>query len=651
MADPQQFSRTATNPKTGEQVGWDGKAWVPIPKKAAPAQSQTGTEQSPGLLGELSGSLRNEADRRQLGELKRAAKGDGSPTRAALKAFAPNADATAIDMYRGMASGTNAAIGAVGALFPPARAAIGAGFAVHGLATGASQVPKAIAQVPKAIAPNTFGQPTMSPEGAEKALTAGAEVAGGAAAVGEGAPHLKKAVTASPAKLTAKSTHLMEQATTAGVGANFGEHVTRTIERGHLPAIEKASKPRTMKDAARATQKYANEFEERVVKDAIKRHPDGRISGSDVADAIRKLENSEMQHLSPEQLRYVEKEAQRYEGKDIPLQEVFDHLKKLNPRLRKMGKASPQSESARAQTDALYESRKVAAKMLRTALYDRLEQMGEKGMSEHQKDYGSLSNVAETLNRNIPRAQRTGKGPSFMESVFQRHGFVTGMAGMMGLYGGFESNSPVMGAALGAAIPTAQWAMERRAAPNARIGRAFKAAGKTGFEPPEVQQPKPPAGLLPSGPQMMPPSSFTGRPSEPPPVDPRTRAERKGLLLPERTSIDVGPAPDASRVDVVPAQKGKPVRTPKGQPGAGQMKTTYTSEAKSQAKPERTWSPELKQAMEKDPTGPEAMQAHRMAYEDAKSEWIRNNPGQEPDIRALSQIMRRAEQLRRNNLK
>lgn len=35
---PQQYTQTATNPKTGEKVGWNGTAWVPIPK----AQTSSG---------------------------------------------------------------------------------------------------------------------------------------------------------------------------------------------------------------------------------------------------------------------------------------------------------------------------------------------------------------------------------------------------------------------------------------------------------------------------------------------------------------------------------------------------------------------------------------------------------------------------------
>lgn len=37
MPEQTQFTQTATNPKTGERVGWNGKQWVPIPKAIAAA--------------------------------------------------------------------------------------------------------------------------------------------------------------------------------------------------------------------------------------------------------------------------------------------------------------------------------------------------------------------------------------------------------------------------------------------------------------------------------------------------------------------------------------------------------------------------------------------------------------------------------------
>jgi hypothetical protein len=263
---------------------------------------------------------------------------------------------------------------------------------------------------------------------------------------------------------TEAATQGIKQTASAHVGPEFGERLTRTIQRGHLPEIERQYHPKTVRAAANATLEYANKLQSDVIGPAIKRHPTETISGDAVAKAVQDVFTPEMQKFYPEALNKIGREVGRYAGKPITLPEAHYLLEKLNAINRSLAKAAPESAAAAQRIDAAKKANMVAADAIREQLYPKLEQLGEPGIADLQKDYGALRTVGEALRSNIARAERIGTGPSLAKSAFQRHPWLT----LVSLGGGYGLHTPAF-----AAIPVMEWMMERRATPNATIGRSF----------------------------------------------------------------------------------------------------------------------------------------------------------------------------------
>lgn len=437
------------------------------------------------LLEDFEGWTQNEAKARQMAELKDAAKGDPHPVRAGARSLAPNILNSASKMYRGMVSSPKNWALTAAQMHPVTRAIAGAYMVGEGASSGGLKTPQALDQV-RRIA--TGGQPTMSPEAAESALSSGAEMAGGAAAVKSGAPGTvnaaKGALGKTPEAHAAKSADLMDKVGSSDF--NYGPKVDRAIKNGHLPEIERQYKPRTVRDAAVATKEYADNFEETHVKDSLKRHGNVKISGDDIAQAVSQSITPSVMKLAPEYAKAITREAQRYMGKDITLNEAFDYLKRMNAKTKALMKASPQSAKAAGVNSGVVEANFAASKALRGKLYGEMQNLGEP-IGEFQKDYGALSTVAETLYKNTAKADRVGKGKSLTQTVLEGHNpwYALLSAGAAG----YESGSPLVGAGAALAVPFAKWAFARRGTPNAVVSRAFEQAGKTGYQPPSPNQP------------------------------------------------------------------------------------------------------------------------------------------------------------------
>lgn len=143
-----------------------------------------------------------------------------------------------------------------------------------------------------------------------------------------------------------------------------------------------------------------------------------------------------------------------------------------------------------------------------------------------------------------------------------------------------------------------------------RTGVARAIAGVPKKIPRFLPQPAPPPtpikGLLPAAPIELPSRINPIEPySSAPGFEPTSRASRKGLLLPENASMErpikmgsnMEPIEDVGPISQ-PAAKGLPARTPKGQPGAGQMRRTYLNMSTVKRPPVMTWDSSLGQMVE-----------------------------------------------------
>lgn len=260
----------------------------------------------------------------------------------------------------------------------------------------------------------------------------------------------------------------IKQVATKGVGPEFGERLNRVVQRGHLQEVERQYHPKTVRAAADAVLEHADKIQKDVVGPAIDRHAHDVISGDNVGKAVQDIFTPEMQKFYPEALRKLGREIGRYAGKPITLPEARFLLEKLNALNRALAKAAPESAAAAERINVSKAANVAAADAIRQQLYAKLEQLGEPGIADMQKDYGALRTVGEALRDNIPRAERIGKGPSLAKSALQKHPWLT----LASLGGGVGLHTPAF-----AALPVLEWMMERRGTPNAITGRSFKKLG------------------------------------------------------------------------------------------------------------------------------------------------------------------------------
>jgi hypothetical protein len=283
--------------------------------------------------------------------------------------------------------------------------------------------------------------------------------------------HIPDAVKPKPAEV--KASQQIKQVAT-GVGPNFAERLNRTIERGYLPEIERKYAPRTVRDTANAILDYADTIQKNVIKPAVERNAMSTISGDEIAKAVGDVISPTTEKYFPESLKAVVKESSRYAGKEIRLDEALELNEKLNAINRTLDNASAEDSAAAQKINAGKAATKAAAEKLRDLLYDKLDSLGEKGIRDFQKDYGALRSVGEALRDKAPVAERIGTGPGLIETSFRKHPWLT----LMAMAGGYGLHSPAM-----AVIPFMRWIMDRRATPNAKMGRAMKKLGKTEFTP------------------------------------------------------------------------------------------------------------------------------------------------------------------------
>jgi len=319
----------------------------------------------------------------------------------------------------------------------------------------------------------------VDPTQMEAASARGSKAGVIGAALGQAAPVLApKALRMGDEALTAhriaKATTEIKKGMTSGVTSEFGPRLQRTIEGGYLTEIENQFKPKDMRELSRAVLDTADKVH-KFVEDAVNRHPKEIISGDAIAQGVMNI-MTPGQQLFPNDIKAIVAEARRYKGQNIPLPVAYSLLDKLNALDRSLRNAEPANAAAARKIDSSRAAVGAAADTLRSMLYTKLESVGEPGIAEFQKDYGALRTVGEVAKKNIPRAERIGKGPSLYQSAIKSHPYLT--LASMGLFGlGAEYGHGGLGVA-SAALPFLRWSLERRGVPNALIDRAMGRLGK-----------------------------------------------------------------------------------------------------------------------------------------------------------------------------
>lgn len=241
------------------------------------------------------------------------------------------------------------------------------------------------------------------------------------------------------------------------------------------------------------------------------------IDGNQIADAMVNSIDKRTAAQNPGLVQRVQAIADTYR-RPLPVDEAEDFLQSANKDLFSYYAKNKVSRQA-AENDPETSSTVAEADALRDALYNKLDQVSGPGAAQLKKAYGALKNVGNAL--------------ADQKLVYERKA-PTNLPEQLSYWraGGKLLTGNVLGAAKDIAV---QRFLSEVNDANSMITRAFvKAKPATPFPMPSGSRV---AGLLPRGPiQTPPPADASGSvASQPPPVDATTRAQRLGLLLPEKT--------------------------------------------------------------------------------------------------------------------
>jgi hypothetical protein len=286
------------------------------------------------------------------------------------------------------------------------------------------------------------------------------------------------------------------------------------------------------------------------------------IDGNSIADAMMNSIDARKAAQDPALYDKISSVADTYR-RPLDLGEAEDYLQSVNRELtsyyakNKVGRRAAMDDPGMSYTVAEGDA-------LRSSLYDKLDEVSGPGAADIKQQYGALSNIeAEMLNRrNVAARQQPN---SLSEQLSTARGYGKIIKGVLTLDPGDIAEGVASKAA-------SNWLKERNST-DSMITRAFSNVSPA--KAPTIAPEAPIAGLLPKGPTITPaPADVSGStPYDAPAYDATTRAQRKGLLLPEQTAT---PLPASSVLDasqgVLPAQK-----IIARDPATGQMKTFYGS--------------------------------------------------------------------------
>lgn len=285
-----------------------------------------------------------------------------------------------------------------------------------------------------------------------------------------------------------------------------------------------------------------------------------QLDGNSIADAMMRSIDKRTATQNPGLVDKVQQVADTYR-RPMNVAEAEDYLQSANKELtsyyakNKVGRSAALADPSVAYTVAESDA-------LRDSLYSKLNEASGPGAADLKRAYGAITNVqGELLNRQNVAARQQPQ--SLNEQISTARGAGKIVKGVF-----TASPGDILEGAEG--IATSKWMKERNST-DAMISRAFEAT-EPAKAPPGGPRPMFIKGLLNRGPVPLGSSPDTSGsvPFTPPPVDATTRAQRLGLLLPERTATELPPSTAAEPMQVQRAQS-RVIRDPR----TGQMRRQY----------------------------------------------------------------------------
>lgn len=350
-----------------------------------------------------------------------------------------------------------------------------------------------------------------------------------------------------------------------GMRQDFLNHLNNLEQTGHMSEIGKMN-PKSAADLYDMTRAHMRDFFDKTTGAALKRQGQVGTTLDPVANAIGSLHNEAIESIFPERMGAIDKTMGRFSGKTMNLNDVHGLLTKLNAMNRSLEKMSPSDQAAAENKVAATESLNAATDSLRNHLYSTLDSLGEHGVAEAQKQYGSLAELRDVAGKNIIRgAKAEANKPTYTEALakaFTRHpGYSAGiLTGDLIAAEAMKNPSVLAAGALLPAIEMGRTAIERASVPDRMITKAFKSySGGPSLSLPTYSEAAHPAGLLGSGSIRLGPSpdnSFVrGIEAVPEPMTTagRLRALRAGEGV---GPIRLGPSPLDARAGSEPTPTG-----------------------------------------------------------------------------------------------
>ncbi len=246
------------------------------------------------------------------------------------------------------------------------------------------------------------------------------------------------------------------------------------------------------------------------------------IDGNQIADAMVNSVDKRTALQNPGLVAKVKAVADTYR-KPMSLDQAEDFLQSANKDLNSYYAKNKVGQRV-AQNDPEISSTVAEAGALRNALYEKLDEVSGPGAAQLKQAYGSLTNVEKELyGRQLVAARQNPESLSEQLSTVRGAGKIA--KGVL-----TASPGDVLEGAQNIAVSRA---LKARNSSDAMISRAFqKAQPATPFPMPASPRF---AGLLQRGPIQMGAPESASSPSAPPPFSNTTRAQRLGLLLPDKT--------------------------------------------------------------------------------------------------------------------
>lgn len=525
----------------GATETWGAGDPVIEPTKTKPKNS--------GLIHQFGEWARGQAEQRQTEELKAAGEGRGSPLRAGLRSLAPNILSDIASGTEALASPGNLAMSAA-ALYPPARAVLSPYFAATSGKQALEARPNA-KYVGITERPETLGF-EANPEETQKGLLGLAGVAGGAAGMKEAMPRyraLPGQVMASstvqkagrfltPSKYLSAENSMTRAVKPISTNAQWDSSINSAM--GDLKAAEARSgapvrhipdNPAAVIDRTIELTKDAKVQLWKGIEERLGPYGDyARVDKNVIADAIEGSLDAYTVKNNPALAKRIRARAATYRnGPDITLSQAEDFLHSINKRDATYF-AKNKVDMRRATGDPEVAAELAEGDAFRGQINNKFDALTGPGVKEIKSRYGALSNVEKEFYRRRNVAARQAP-ESLLEQLSGWHGAAQVVrGGARILTGDIGGGAGQIGSAI-AGRAAARYLTEINST-GSLIEQAFKKAGAS--SPPPAMVRRPIAGLLPPASRRMGSSlePIGPRESPLPHIEPTTRAQRKGLLLP-----------------------------------------------------------------------------------------------------------------------